>query len=70
MPVGGRTPLSAGLAIPMNRRNYLLKEPTARPIENLITDCKSNVPWGLETPSTKPWPWSRRSSGHRVTYTT
>lgn len=44
MPVGGRTPLSAGLARTYELvRNYFLREPTARPIVILITDGKSNV---------------------------
>ncbi|WP_157068123.1 vWA domain-containing protein, partial [Desulfosarcina cetonica] len=44
MPVGGRTPLSAGLAKSYEvLRNILLREPTARPIVILITDGKSNM---------------------------
>jgi magnesium chelatase subunit D len=44
LPVGGRTPLSAGLAKTFEQvRNLLLKDPTARPIVILITDGKSNV---------------------------
>ncbi len=44
MPVGGRTPLSAGLAKTHEQvRNILLKDPSARPIVILITDGKSNV---------------------------
>ncbi len=51
MPVGGRTPLSAGLAKTYEQvRNYLLKEPTARPIVILITDGKSNVALGSRNP--------------------
>jgi magnesium chelatase subunit D len=47
MPVGGRTPLSAGLAkIHEQVRNVLLKDPSARPIVILITDGKSNVALG------------------------
>jgi len=44
LPVGGRTPLAAGLAKTYELvRNYLLREPTARPIVLLITDGKANV---------------------------
>jgi magnesium chelatase subunit D len=47
MPVGGRTPLSAGLSkIHEQVRNVLLKDPSARPIVILITDGKSNVALG------------------------
>ncbi len=51
MPVGGRTPLSAGLAKSYEvLRNHLLREPTARPIIILITDGKSNVSLGDQKP--------------------
>ena len=51
MVVGGRTPLSAGLSKSFEvTRNYLLKEPTARPIVILITDGKSNVALGDRKP--------------------
>jgi magnesium chelatase subunit D len=51
MPVGGRTPLSAGLAkIHEQARNVLLKDPAARPIVILITDGKSNVAIGDQKP--------------------
>ena len=51
MPVGGRTPLSAGLAKAYELlRNYLLREPTARPIVIMITDGKSNVALGEKKP--------------------
>ena len=44
LPVGGRTPLSAGLAKSYEvLRNILLREPTARPIVIMITDGKSNM---------------------------
>ncbi len=44
LPVGGRTPLSAGLARGYEVvRNHLLKEPSSRPIVVLITDGRSNV---------------------------
>jgi len=51
MAVGGRTPLSAGLSKSFEvTRNYLLKEPTARPIVIIITDGKSNVSLGERKP--------------------
>jgi magnesium chelatase subunit D len=51
MPVGGRTPLSAGLVkIHEQLRNILLKDPSARPIAILITDGKSNVAIGDKKP--------------------
>jgi len=51
MPVGGRTPLSAGLAKSYAvLRNYLMREPTARPIVIIITDGRSNVALGEKKP--------------------
>ncbi|MDZ7596729.1 MAG: putative cobaltochelatase [Desulfobacterales bacterium] len=51
MPVGGRTPLSAGLAKTFEQvRNVLHKNPAARPIVILITDGKSNVALGSGKP--------------------
>ncbi len=51
MPVGGRTPLSAGLAKTYEQvRNVLLKDPTARPIVILITDGKANAALGRGKP--------------------
>ncbi len=51
MPVGGRTPLSAGLAKGYEQmRNYFSKEPEARPIVIIITDGKCNVSIGKERP--------------------
>lgn len=45
LPVGGRTPLAAGLAKSYELiRNYLLRDPTGRPLVILITDGKANVP--------------------------
>ncbi len=47
LPVGGRTPLTAGLARGYEVvRNQLIKEPSSRPIVVLITDGKSNVAVG------------------------
>ncbi len=51
MPVGGKTPLSAGLAKSYEvLRNYLTREPTARPIAIVITDGKANVALGEKRP--------------------
>ena len=51
MPVGGRTPLSAGLAMTHEQvRNYLLRDPSARPIVIIITDGKSNAAMGDQKP--------------------
>jgi magnesium chelatase subunit D len=51
MPVGGRTPLSAGLAKSYEiLRNYLLREPTARPIAIMITDGRTNMSLGEKNP--------------------
>jgi magnesium chelatase subunit D len=51
MPVGGRTPLSAGLAKSHEQvRNYLIKNPTAQPIVIFITDGKCNVALGGRPP--------------------
>ena len=51
MPIGGRTPLSAGLA-----KGYevlqvqMRRDPNLRPLAVLITDGKSNVPLGKNSP--------------------
>jgi len=51
MPVGGRTPLSAGLAKSYEQvRSVLGKDPSARPIVIFITDGKSNVALGNAKP--------------------
>lgn len=51
MPVGGRTPLSAGLVKSYEvLRNYLVRDPTARPIVIFITDGKANVALGDKKP--------------------
>lgn len=51
MPVGGRTPLSAGLAKTYEQvRNILLKDPLAKPVVILLTDGKSNVALGDKKP--------------------
>ncbi len=44
MRVGGRTPIAAGLVRAYEQlRNYLVREPTGRPIVIIITDGKVNV---------------------------
>lgn len=51
MPVGGRTPLSAGLVKSYELiRNYLIREPSGRPIVIFLTDGKTNVSIGEEKP--------------------
>lgn len=51
MPVGGRTPLSAGLDQTHRLVNAaLLKDPAIRPIVLVITDGKSNVAMGSKKP--------------------
>jgi magnesium chelatase subunit D len=51
MSVGGRTPLSFGLVKCCEvLRNYLVRDPTARPIVIFITDGKSNVALGERKP--------------------
>jgi len=51
MPVGGRTPLSAGLVKSYELiRNYLIREPAGRPIIIILTDGKTNVSIGDARP--------------------
>jgi magnesium chelatase subunit D len=51
MPVGGRTPFSMGLAKGYEIiKNYLLKEPSGRPIMLIISDGKANHAMGNEKP--------------------
>jgi len=51
MPIGGRTPLSAGLLKGYEQlRNYLAREPTGRPIVIILTDGKGNVSFGTDKP--------------------
>ncbi len=61
MPVGGRTPLSAGLAKSYEvSRNYLLREPTVRPIVIIITDGRSNVAMGEKNPQAETFELAER----------
>lgn len=51
MPVGGRTPLSAGLVKAHELlRNALLRDPFSRPIVLMLTDGKANVAVGAKKP--------------------
>ncbi len=51
MAIGGRTPLSAGLLKGFEvMRNYLVREPTGRPIVIILTDGKTNVSQGNSKP--------------------
>lgn len=51
MPVGGRTPLSAGLSKSVELvRNYLIREPEGKPIVIILTDGKANVSLGEDKP--------------------
>lgn len=51
MPVGGRTPLSAGLVKGYETiRNYLIREPSGKPIIIILTDGKTNVSIGESRP--------------------
>ncbi len=51
MPVGGRTPLSAGLVKGYEQmRNFLIREPTGKPIVIILTDGKGNVSLGDDKP--------------------
>ena len=70
MPVGGRTPLSAGLVKGYETtRNYLLREPSARPIVIIITDGKSNVSLGDQKPMDEVFAMaSRMGADERVQY--
>jgi magnesium chelatase subunit D len=51
LPVGGRTPLSAGLVEASEQlRRHLRKEPDSRPIVIILTDGRANAGLGSETP--------------------
>lgn len=70
MPVGGRTPLAAGLAKSYELiRNYLLRDPTGRPMVILITDGKANVALGNQKPVPEALALARRlAQEERVRY--
>jgi magnesium chelatase subunit D len=51
LPVGGRTPLSAGLVKGYTvLKNYLLKDPLCRPVVIILTDAKANIALGDDDP--------------------
>ncbi|WP_041469331.1 putative cobaltochelatase [Chloroherpeton thalassium] len=61
MPVGGRTPFSAGLVKGYELcKNYLLKEPTARPIMIIISDGKANFALGNQKPMDEVYAVARK----------
>ncbi|MEW6658006.1 MAG: putative cobaltochelatase [Thermodesulfobacteriota bacterium] len=61
MPIGGRTPLAAGLAKGYEiLRSHLLKDPSSRPIVILITDGKANVAWGESKPVAEALAFARK----------
>ncbi len=63
MPVGGRTPLSAGMVKGYEiARNHLIKEPEARPILIVITDGKANKALGPGKPLDEAFDISRKIS--------
>ncbi len=70
MPVGGRTPLSAGLAAAHEQvRNYLLRDPSARPIVIIITDGKSNAAMGDQKPLEEAFDFAvKMAADQRVIY--
>jgi magnesium chelatase subunit D len=62
--VGGKTPLSAGLARAHQvLAGYLVREPTARPIVFLITDGRSNQALGAQRPVNEAVDLARRLAG-------
>lgn len=70
LPVGGRTPLAAGLVKAYEIvRNYLLREPAGRPLVILITDGKANVPLNHDQPIPEALKLARRlAQDTRVRY--
>ena len=70
MPVGGRTPLSAGLAAAYEQtRSYLLRDPTARPIVIIITDGKANRAMGGQKPQEEAFVFAEKMAvDSRVMY--
>lgn len=64
IPVGGRTPFSAGMVKGYEiARNHLIKEPEARPILIVITDGKANKALGPGKPLDEAFEVSRKISG-------
>ncbi len=70
MPIGGRTPLSAGLeAAYKELKAYLLRDPAARPIVIIITDGKTNVAIGEQNPVEEALEIATKmSTDQRITY--
>jgi len=70
MPVGGRTPLSAGLASAHEQvMNYLVRDPAARPIVVIITDGKSNAAMGDQKPIEEAFDFAvKMAADQRVLY--
>ncbi len=61
MPVGGRTPLSAGLDKAYQMvENMLVRDPSTRPIIIIITDGKSNVAMGSKKPVAEAMGFARK----------
>ncbi|ASQ90371.1 magnesium chelatase [Prosthecochloris sp. GSB1] len=64
MPVGGRTPFSAGLVKGYEiARNHLLKEPDARPMIIMVTDGKANKALGDRKPLEEVFDLSLKIAG-------
>ncbi len=70
MPVGGRTPLSAGLVTAHREiTKFLLRDPQARPIVLIITDGKTNVSLSEKKPVEEALNIAKKMCGDpRVTY--
>jgi len=70
MPVGGRTPFSAGLVKGYEiAMNYLRKEPQGRPLVILVTDGKANRSIGSSRPLDEAFRIARRVAGEeRIRY--
>lgn len=63
MPVGGRTPLSAGMVKAYDiLHNYLVREPTGRPIAIFITDGRTNMALGSLTLKAEAMAFAERMS--------
>lgn len=63
MPVGGRTPFSAGMVKGYEiARNHLIKEPESRPILIVVTDGKANKALGPGKPLDEAFEISRKIS--------
>ncbi|PWW83256.1 magnesium chelatase [Prosthecochloris marina] len=61
MPVGGRTPFSAGLVKGYEiAHNHLMKEPEARPMVILVTDGKANKALGERKPLEEAYELSKK----------